>query len=94
MHFADRLLDACRRKHNVLCVGIDPPWDQLPLTLRVRHAGGTLEAMASAFEDFSVRVLVVPRLCPSSSRRALLRSVGPAGMLAQQRVLAKARCSA
>jgi orotidine-5'-phosphate decarboxylase len=93
MHFADRLTNACKKKGNAVCVGIDPRWDMLPLTIRQRHSGGTLEAMASAFEEFSLRVLdivapLVPIVKPQS---AFFEACGPAGMLAQQKVLAEAR---
>jgi len=93
MHFADRLVAACRKKGNALCAGIDPRWEQLPLEIRQRHAGATLEAMAAAFEEFSQRVLdivapLVPIVKPQS---AFFEACGPAGMLAQQRVLAKAK---
>jgi orotidine-5'-phosphate decarboxylase len=93
MHFADRLTNACKQKGNAVCVGIDPRWDVLPLAIRERHAGGTLDAMASAFAEFSLRVLeivapLVPIVKPQS---AFFEACGPAGMLAQQRVLAKAK---
>lgn len=93
MHFADRLLNACREKRNALCVGIDPRWEQLPLAIRARHAGGTLEAMAAAFEEFSLRVLdiVAPLVPVVKPQSAFFEACGPAGMLAQQRVLAKAK---
>jgi len=93
MHFADRLLAACKKKGNAVCCGIDPRWDILPLEIRQRHPELTLEAMAAAFEEFGMRVLdivapLVPIVKPQS---AFFESCGPAGMLAQQRVLAKAR---
>jgi orotidine-5'-phosphate decarboxylase len=93
MHFADRLLAACRKKGNALCAGIDPRWDLLPLEIRRRHAAGTLDAMAAAFAEFSLRVLdilapLVPVVKPQS---AFFEACGPAGMAAQQQVLAKAR---
>lgn len=93
MHFADRLLAACHKKGNALCAGIDPRWDLLPLELRQRYNGGTLAAMAGAFAEFSLRVLdiiapLVPVVKPQS---AFFEACGPAGMLAQQQVLAKAR---
>src|SRR4051812_21388867 len=93
MHFADRLVNACKQKGNAVCVGIDPRWDMLPAAIRQRHAAGTLEAMASAFEEFSLRVLdVVASLVPVvKPQSAFFESCGPAGMLAQQRVLAKAK---
>src|SRR5882762_8017961 len=65
MHFADRLLNACRQKGNAVCAGIDPRCDLLPLAIRQRHPGGTLDAMAAAFEEFSLRVLdIVAPLVP------------------------------
>src|SRR5687768_6600087 len=93
MHFADRLLAACRAKANALCVGIDPRWEQLPLTIRARHAGGTLDAMASAIEEFSLRVLdiVAPLVPVVKPQSAFFEACGPAGMRTQQRVLARAR---
>lgn len=93
MHFADRLVDACRKKGNAVCCGIDPRWDMLPREIRHRHAGQTLDAMASAFEEFSLRVLdiVAPLVPVVKPQSAFFEACGPAGMLAQQRVLAKAK---
>jgi orotidine-5'-phosphate decarboxylase len=93
MHFADRLLAACRKKGNALCAGIDPRWELLPLEVRRGHVAGTLDAMAAAFAEFSLRVLdivapLVPIVKPQS---AFFEACGPSGMLAQQQVLAKAR---
>ena len=93
MHFADRLLNACRKKGNAVCAGIDPRWDLLPLEIRRRHTAGTLNAMAAAFTEFSMRVLdivapLVPIVKPQS---AFFEACGPAGMLAQQKVLARAK---
>ncbi len=93
MHFADRLLQACKIKGNSLCAGIDPRWEQLPMAIRRRYAAGTLEAMAAAFEEFGLRVLdivapIVPVVKPQS---AFFEACGPAGMLVQQRILAKAK---
>jgi orotidine-5'-phosphate decarboxylase len=93
MHFADRLLNACRQKGNAVCAGIDPRWDMLPLEIRRRHNGGTLDAMASAFEEFSLRVLdiVAPLVPVVKPQSAFFEACGPAGMLAQQKVLARAK---
>jgi orotidine-5'-phosphate decarboxylase len=93
MHFADRLLNACRQKGNAVCAGIDPRWDMLPLEIRRRHDQGTLDAMAAAFEEFSLRVLdiVAPLVPVVKPQSAFFEACGPAGMLAQQRVLAKAK---
>src|SRR5215468_3895544 len=93
MHFADRLLQACRQKKNAVCVGIDPRWDQLPTVVRRRHAGGTLDAMAAAFEEFGLRVLdiVAPLVPVVKPQSAFFEACGPAGMRAQQAILAKAK---
>jgi orotidine-5'-phosphate decarboxylase len=93
MHFADRLLEACHRKGNALCVGIDPRWDVLPAEIRNRHNAGTLDAMATAFEEFSLRVLeiVAPLVPVVKPQSAFFEACGPVGMLAQQRVLAQAK---
>ena len=92
-HFADRLNAAIRAKGTPLCVGLDPRWESLPLALRQRHAGGTLEATAAAFEEFCCRVIdIVAPLAPVvKPQSAFFESAGPAGFLAQQRVLQHAR---
>jgi orotidine-5'-phosphate decarboxylase len=93
MHFADRLIAACRKKGNVLCAGIDPRWEQLPLDIRVRHSKGTIPNYAGAIEEFSLRVLdiVAPCVPIVKPQSAFFEVCGPNGMLAQQMVLAKAR---
>src|SRR5436305_9110632 len=92
-HFADRLAEACRRKKNALCVGIDPRWDLLPRALRLRYGGGGLDAMAAAFEEFSLRVLdlVAPLVPVVKPQSAFFEACGPAGMAFQQPVLQHAR---
>lgn len=93
MHFADRLVAACRKKGNAVCAGIDPRWEQLPLEIRARHPELTLDAMAAAFEEFSFRVLdiVAPLVPVVKPQSAFFEACGPAGMRAQQKVLAKAK---
>lgn len=92
-HFADRLSAACHAKKNALCVGIDPRWDSLPVSLRNKHAGGALDATAAAFEEFSLRVLdlVAPLVPVVKPQSAFFEACGPAGMEAQKRVLDRAR---
>jgi orotidine-5'-phosphate decarboxylase len=91
--FADRLAVACRAKKNSLCVGIDPRWDLLPAEIRCRHAERSLEAMAAAFEEFSLAVLdlVVDRVPVVKPQSAFFEACGPAGMVAQQTVCRRAR---
>lgn len=90
--FADRVAEACRGKGNSLCVGIDPRPDLLPLGLRAPASDG-LEGLAAAYGTFSLRVLelvapLVPIVKPQS---AFFEACGPAGMMAQQRILQRAR---
>jgi orotidine-5'-phosphate decarboxylase len=91
-HFADRLAAAVHRTGTCLCVGLDPRWESLPAALRRRHGADSLEAVAAAYEEFSLRVLelvapVVPAVKPQA---AFFEACGPAGMLALQRVLRRA----
>src|SRR5262249_48158707 len=92
-HFADRLCAAVRAKGNALCVGLDPRWDSLPLEIRRRHDGGTLHAVARAFEEFSCRVLdvVAPLVPVAKPQMAFFALCGPPGFAALGRVLHQAR---
>jgi orotidine-5'-phosphate decarboxylase len=92
-HFADRLAAAVCNKGNAVCVGLDPRWESLPVSLRGRHGDVTLAAAAAAFEEFCGRVLdivapLVPTVKPQS---AFFEACGPEGMAALQRLLRKAR---
>jgi orotidine-5'-phosphate decarboxylase len=91
--FADRLLAACRAKGNALCVGLDPRWDLLPDEVRSRHAVGSLEAMAGAYEEFCLRVLdvVAPLVPVVKPQSAFFEACGPAGLAALQVILLRAR---
>jgi orotidine-5'-phosphate decarboxylase len=92
-HFADRLADACRRRGNSVCVGLDPRWDLLPEDIRKRHDGGALAALARAFEEFCVRVvdIVAPLVPVVKPQMAFFEACGPDGLSALQRVLRHAR---
>src|SRR5881397_2324844 len=92
-HFADRLTAAIRAKGNAVCVGLDPRWELLPLELRTRYGGGSLETVARAYEEFLTRVLdvVAPLVGVVKPQSAFFEACGPAGMLAQQKVLARAK---
>jgi orotidine-5'-phosphate decarboxylase len=91
-HFADRLVAAVRAKGTALCVGLDPRWESLPLEIRQRHGDGTLEAMAQAFEEFCARVIdvVAPLVAIVKPQSAFFEMCGPAGFVAQQRILRRA----
>jgi orotidine-5'-phosphate decarboxylase len=92
-HFADRLAEACRRRGNSVCVGLDPRWDQLPEEIRRRHPEGTLAATARAYEEFCLRVLdvVAPLVPVVKPQSAFFEACGPAGMVALQHLLRRAR---
>ena len=92
-HFADRLTTACRARGNSVCVGLDPRWEQLPLLLRGRQTVGSLDAMAQAFEMFCLRVLdiVAPMVPVVKPQSAFFEACGPAGMVALQKVMRRAR---
>src|SRR5438552_334366 len=93
IHFADRLAAAIGAKGNAVCAGLDPRWESLPLEIRLRHGSDHLRSVANAFEEFCLRVLdvvapLVPVIKPQS---AFFEACGPAGMVALQHVLRKAK---
>jgi orotidine-5'-phosphate decarboxylase len=92
-HFADRLNAAIRSKGNAVCVGLDPRWESLPLEIRSRHAQGTLESVAAAYEEFCGRIIdrVAPLVAVVKPQMAFFEACGPAGMGALQRLLRRAR---
>jgi orotidine-5'-phosphate decarboxylase len=92
-HFADRLTAAVRAKGTALCVGLDPRWESLPVALRERHGGGSLESAAAAFEEFCSDVLeiVAPLVAVVKPQSAFFEMCGPAGMAVLQRLLQRAR---
>jgi orotidine-5'-phosphate decarboxylase len=92
-HFADRLCDAIRKKGTSLCVGLDPRWESLPTEVRNRHPGGSLAAVASAYEEFCGRVLdiVAPLVPVVKPQSAFFEGCGPEGMTVLQRLVRKAR---
>src|SRR5262245_15013078 len=87
--YFDRLAAAVRAKKTALCVGLDPRFESLPRTLRDLHG----DDVAGAYEDFCLRVLdivapIVPVVKPQS---AFFEACGPAGMLALEHVLRRAK---
>lgn len=94
--FADRLHAAIQYKKTPALVGLDPRWAQLPAEIRDRAecAGGNcFEIQARAFEEFCIRIIdvvasKVPAVKPQS---AFFEDSGPAGVLALQRVIRRAR---
>src|SRR5262245_7108622 len=91
--FPDRLADAVRNQGNPLCVGLDPRWDSLPESLRKRHGSESLDAIASAIEEFCLRVLdlVADRVPVVKPQSAFFEACGPAGLSALQKVIRRAK---
>jgi orotidine-5'-phosphate decarboxylase len=92
-HFADRLAQAIQSKGNTLCVGLDPRWDLLPLSIRTRHGGESLAGVAGAYEEFCTRILgMVADFVPVvKAQMAFFEGAGPEGLVVLQRLLARAR---
>lgn len=90
--FSDRLAEAVRAK-GPLCVGIDPRWESLPLSIRRTYSGDGLAGAAKAFEVFAARVLdlVGPYAGVVKPQSAFFELAGPDGMRALQTVLQRAR---
>src|SRR5262249_30484134 len=82
-----------RAKGNSLCVGLDPRWETLPLEIRAGHPAVSLANVATAFEEFSLRVLdvVAPLVAVVKPQSAFFEACGPAGMAALQRLMQRAR---
>jgi orotidine-5'-phosphate decarboxylase len=97
-HYTDRLNAAVRAKQTPALVGLDPRLDQLPeaIVAAAQNRSSTAdEIAASAFEEFCSRVIdVVAPLVPAvKPQAAFFEQYGPAGCLALQRVIRKARAS-
>jgi orotidine-5'-phosphate decarboxylase len=95
-HYTDRLNAAVRAKQTPALVGLDPRLDQLPeaIVAAAQNRSSTAdEIAASAFEEFCSRVIdVVAPLVPAvKPQAAFFEQYGPAGCLALQRVIRKAR---
>jgi orotidine-5'-phosphate decarboxylase len=87
--FFDRLAVAVRAKKTALCVGLDPRFESLPQSLRDLHGND----IAGAYEDFCLRVLdIVAPLAPVvKPQSAFFEACGPAGMVALEHVLRRAK---
>jgi len=95
MTYIQRLHEAARRKKNNVVVGLDPRFDDLPKSIRERHAGGgnPLRDRAAAFEEFCLRIIdVVAPLVPAvKPQAAFFEELGPAGTIVLGRVIQAAR---
>ena len=89
-HFADRLAENIRRKRNALCVGIDPRWESLPLSIRERFGP---EGIGAAYEAFGLKVLdLVANITPVvKPQAAFFEQAGVAGFTALASILTRAK---
>lgn len=94
MYYATRLHTAIRAKQSPLCVGLDPRWESLPLSIRQRYSA-TPAGKALSYEEFCSRVidLVAPYTAVVKPQSAFFESLGSAGYQALEQVVAKARCA-
>jgi orotidine-5'-phosphate decarboxylase len=93
-HFADRLAAMVRAKGTALCVGLDPRWDSLPISIQNAAPGDSPGAKyAATYEAFCLRVLdlVAPVVGVVKPQSAFFEACGPAGMIALQNVLCRAK---
>lgn len=95
-HFADRLHAAILKKGTPTLVGLDPRLDQLPEELvesARRRTTTEAEAAGVAFEEFCAGIIeVVAPLVPAvKPQAAFFEQYGPAGCIALQKVILRAR---
>ena len=95
-HYTDRLNAAVQAKQTPALVGLDPRLDQLPESILERAKDGPSgpgEMAARAFEEFCSRIVdvVAPLVPVVKPQAAFFEQYGPAGCLALQRVIRKAR---
>lgn len=81
--FGDRLAHAVTEKKSVVCVGLDPRFEQLPAGIR-DAAAASPEGRAAAFSQFCREIIdVVAPLVPIvKPQAAFFEQLGPMGMLA------------
>ncbi|MCA8987749.1 MAG: orotidine-5'-phosphate decarboxylase [Planctomycetaceae bacterium] len=94
--YAERLHKAILTKGTPALVGIDPRFDQLPEEIQSRASllpGDELSQQAAAYEEFSCRLIdVIAPLVPAvKPQAAFFEQLGPAGVVALERVIRHAR---
>ncbi len=87
-HFADRLMDAVRRKGSRLCVGLDPRVDLLPPDLP-----GSASDPAKRVESFCLNLCLgtEPYAVAVKPQAAYFEALGAEGMVCLERVMCFAR---
>ncbi len=90
-HYADRIHAGIQAKRSSLCVGLDPRWESLPLTITGQQVD-SLHGRAKAYEAFCVRVLdlVQPYTAIVKPQSAFFEVLGAPGHEAMERIIEKA----
>ena len=91
MTYIQRLHEAVARKRSPLCVGLDPRYEAIPLSLRQRYPA-TIAGRARVYAEFCCRVidLVTPYAAVVKPQSAFFESLGSAGYEALEEVTAQA----
>ncbi len=87
--FSTRLAEAIRSKNSVLCVGLDPRRESLPLEITARYPGRTADAYSAFCRE--VIDLVSPFVPVVKPQSAFFEVLGHAGVKALEEVIAHAR---
>lgn len=90
-HYTDRLHAGIQAKRSPLCVGLDPRWESLPLSIAQRH-DDTPAGHAAGYVEFCSRVLelVQPYTTIVKPQSAFFEVLGAAGHTAMEKIIAKA----
>lgn len=87
-HYADRLSDAVARVGSPACVGLDPVLERLPAMVRERHSDPV-----NAIETYCNELIdaAAGRIAIIKPQSACFERYGGLGVLAMQRIIARAR---
>ncbi|MDJ0835153.1 MAG: orotidine-5'-phosphate decarboxylase [Acidobacteriota bacterium] len=90
MHFADRVIETCRKKKSRLVVGLDPHWDRIPPDFKNKYL--EVEETLVAFLSKTVAV-TTSYVAAYKPQVAFFEQYGLAGMRALNRLLGMIRKS-
>jgi len=90
LHFADRVMRACRERNSRLVVGLDPHWGLIPERFKAKAKPG---AEADVLREFLFQAIdaAAPHAAAFKPQVAFFERFGPAGMEALAAVLARLR---
>ncbi len=91
-HFADRLLEAVKRKGSPICVGLDPVLERLPASLRVA-ADANIDARVQAIQTFCLGVIdaVAPQVAIIKPQSACFERYGWRGVRVLENIIQHAQ---